>query len=148
MKNHIYYNNMGIAKIIGKNDRFVKIQVIDSQMVVVTPHKELGRLTRPILSVREANKLITFITSPFDGLVEERTWNRRYRDNMEKIKLGDAFETAKVFRELSFLKNTQDLSFGERKMLDYSKRLLYDELSVVFDNSNRLKVLFQREEMI
>jgi CarD family transcriptional regulator, regulator of rRNA transcription len=62
--------------------------------------------------------------------VEGQTWNRRYREYMEKIKTGSVFEIAEVLRDLSLLKYDKDLSFGERKMLDTAKNLLVKELAV------------------
>jgi CarD family transcriptional regulator len=62
--------------------------------------------------------------------VEHQTWNRRYRDYMEKIKTGSLFHVAEVLRDLTLLKLDKDLSFGERKMLDTAKNLLVKELSI------------------
>ena len=58
------------------------------------------------------------------------TWNRRYREYMEKIKTGSVFEIAEVLRDLYLLKFDKDLSFGERKMLDTARNLLIKELSL------------------
>jgi CarD family transcriptional regulator len=60
-----------------------------------------------------------------------QTWNRRYRDYMDKIKTGSLFRVAEVLRDLTHLKTEKDLSFGERKMLDTAKNLLIKELSLV-----------------
>ena len=62
--------------------------------------------------------------------VEGQTWNRRYREYMEKIKTGSVFEIAEVLRDLYLLKGDKDLSFGERKMLDTARALLIKELSL------------------
>ena len=62
--------------------------------------------------------------------VEGQTWNRRYREYMEKIKTGSVFEIAEVLRDLYLLKFDKDLSFGERKMLDTARNLLIKELSL------------------
>ena len=37
---------------------------------------------------------------------------------MDKIKTGSLYEVAEVFRDLSLLKLSKDLSFGERKLYD------------------------------
>ena len=62
--------------------------------------------------------------------VDATTWNRRYREYMEKIKGGDILKLAAVLRDLSRLKGDKDLSFGERKMLDTVRGLLIKELSL------------------
>ena len=62
--------------------------------------------------------------------VDSTTWNRRYREYMEKIKTGSVFEIAAVLRDLYLLKYDKDLSFGERKMLDTARSLLVKELAI------------------
>ena len=62
-----------------------------------------------------------------------QTWNRRYRDYMEKIKTGSVHEVAAVLRDLFLLSVDKDLSYGERKMLDTAKGLLVKELSLAQD---------------
>ena len=56
--------------------------------------------------------------------LDNQTWNRRYREYMEKIKTGSVFEIAGVLRDLYLLQSDKDLSFGEKKMLDTAKALL------------------------
>ena len=65
-----------------------------------------------------------------DVKVTAQTWNRRYREYMEKIKTGSVFEVAVVLRDLFLLKEDKDLSYGERKMLDTAKNLLVKEFSL------------------
>ena len=62
--------------------------------------------------------------------VEGQTWNRRYREYMEKIKTGSVFEIAEVLRDLCVLRMTKELSFGERKMLETARGLLIKELAL------------------
>lgn len=61
--------------------------------------------------------------------VDNQTWNRRYREYMEKIKSGSAFEIAEVLRDLNILKRGKELSFGERKMYDTARNLLVNEIA-------------------
>ena len=46
------------------------------------------------------------------------------------IKTGSVFEIAEVMRDLSVLRATKDLSFGERKMLETARGLLIKELAI------------------
>jgi len=48
-------------------------------------------------------------------VVEQTTWNRRYREYMEKIKTGSIVEIGEVVRDLCVLRQDKILSFGERK---------------------------------
>ena len=61
---------------------------------------------------------------------DHQTWNRRYREYMEKIKTGSLYEIAEVLRDLYLLKHEKELSFGERKMLDTAKSLIVKEISI------------------
>jgi CarD family transcriptional regulator len=61
---------------------------------------------------------------------EDKTWNRRYRAYMDKLKTGSVHEIARVMRDLYRLKGDKDLSYGERKMLDQARNLLVKELSL------------------
>jgi CarD family transcriptional regulator len=64
---------------------------------------------------------------------DNQTWNRRYREYMDKIKTGSIYDVAEVFRDLFQLKLEKDLSFGERKLLDTAQNLLVQELSMAKD---------------
>ena len=78
--------------------------------------------------------------------VEGQTWNRRYREYMDKIKTGSVFEIAEVLRDLSLLKATKDLSFGERKMLDTARTLLVKELAIA-KGTKELKIEQELEKI-
>jgi len=62
-------------------------------------------------------------------------WNRRYRENMVRLKSGDVMEVAAVVRGLLRRDKEKGLSTGERKMLHSAKQILFSELSVVLSMS-------------
>lgn len=71
----------------------------------------------------------------FDILGEEETqtdlnWNKRYRENMDKMKTGDIYEVADVVRNLSYKQKEKGLSTGEKKMLINAKQILVSELAL------------------
>jgi CarD family transcriptional regulator len=59
-----------------------------------------------------------------------KIWNRRYRDNMEKLKTGKINHVAEVVRDLMRVDNEKRLSTGERKMLTNAKQILISELTL------------------
>lgn len=65
-----------------------------------------------------------------DETISTATWNRRYREYMEKIRSGSLIEIATVLRNLCLLRNDKDLSYGERNMLGTARALLVQELFV------------------
>jgi CarD family transcriptional regulator len=60
-------------------------------------------------------------------------WNRRYRENMEKLKTGDIFNVAEVVRNLMRTEREKKLSTGEKKMLTSAKQILISEIILVKD---------------
>lgn len=58
-------------------------------------------------------------------------WNARYRENLEKLRLGELEGIAEVFRDLYTLDLDRGLSMAEKKLLHSSKKMLISELSVV-----------------
>ncbi|MCG8481725.1 MAG: CarD family transcriptional regulator, partial [Clostridia bacterium] len=67
-------------------------------------------------------------------------WNRRYRENMDKLKSGNIFEVAMVVRNLMLADREKGLSTGERKMLTNAKQILISEL-VLARNSDEKTVV-------
>jgi CarD family transcriptional regulator len=65
-----------------------------------------------------------------DVIIDKQTWNKRYKEYLDRIKTGSVFEIARVLRDLFILKYDKVLSFGERKMMDTAKNLLIKEMSV------------------
>ena len=55
-------------------------------------------------------------------------WNKRYRENMSKIKSGSIYEVADVVRILMIREREKGLSTGERKMLNSARQILISEL--------------------
>ena len=96
-------------------------------MVPVSNVKNVG--IRPLIGNKEIEKVFSILRQR-DIHVDNQTWNRRYREYMEKIKSGNASEIAEVLRDLNILKRGKELSFGERKMYDTAKNLLMNEISI------------------
>lgn len=58
-------------------------------------------------------------------------WNRRYRENMDRLKSGDLYEVARVIKSLSLREREHGLSTGERKLLHSAKQILISELVLI-----------------
>ena len=84
---------------------------------------------RDVISETEIPKVYEVMKTEREEPLENQKWNRRYREYMDKIKTGSLYEVAEVFRDLSLLKLSKDLSFGERKLYDTAQALLVSELS-------------------
>lgn len=117
-------------EIMGKKHVFYSIQILESGMKIMIPRDNVDSVgLRPIISREEAGKVIGILKET-NVKIDNQTWNRRYREYMEKIKTGSVYEIAEVLRDLFLLKVDKELSFGERKMLDTARSLLLKELSL------------------
>ncbi|MEQ1875755.1 MAG: CarD family transcriptional regulator [Bdellovibrionia bacterium] len=117
-------------EILGKAHTFYTIEILDSGMKILVPRDNVKSVgLRPIISKQEANQVLSILKLK-NVKIDNQTWNRRYREYMEKIKTGSVFEIAEVLRDLFLLKVDKELSFGERKMLDTARSLLIKELTL------------------
>ena len=113
----------------GEKHDFYIMKVLENGMVIMIPISNVESVgLRDIINQKEIPKVYDVMKVRTDG-VPAQTWNRRYREYMDKIKTGSLYDVAEVFRDLSLLKLTKDLSFGERKLFDTAQVLLVRELS-------------------
>jgi CarD family transcriptional regulator len=114
----------------GEKHDFYILKVLENGMVIMIPIRNVESVgLRCLIDVKEIPKVYAVMKTKRELLVDNQTWNRRYREYMEKIKTGSLFDVAEVFRDLFRLKLTKDLSFGERKLYDTAQVLLVKELS-------------------
>lgn len=93
-------------------------------MVPTAKAEEIG--VRSIIDKSSAEKVFRVLES--DETEMSMNWNKRYRDNMDKMKSGDIYKVADVVRNLSFKQKEKGLSTGEKKMLNNAKQILVSEL--------------------
>ena len=55
-------------------------------------------------------------------------WNKRYQENLQRLKSGDLREVSRVIKGLMTRDTQRGLSTGERKMLQTAKRILISEI--------------------
>ncbi len=114
----------------GVDQSFYVMRILDNDMTIMIPTANSDNVgLRAIISADEVDKVITILKER-DITITPQTWNRRYRDYMDKIKTGSVFEVSVVLRDLYLLRADKDLSYGERKMLDTAKNLLIKEISL------------------
>ncbi len=87
---------------------------------------------RGVISPDECHRVIESFKSLED--VEESTnWNRRNRENLEKMRSGNVFEIASVIKSLLKREEKKSLSSSEKKMLGTSMQILVSELALASD---------------
>ena len=118
-------------QIVGKIQTFYILRILDNGMTIMIPQDNVEAVRlRGVIRKIEVPKVI-HILKDRDVTIDNQTWNRRYREYMEKINTGSIYEIAEVLRDLHLLKAEKELSFGERKIMDMAKNLLVKELAIV-----------------
>jgi len=116
--------------VAGIDQAFYVMKILDNDMKIMIPTASSDNVgLRAIISKKEVETVLEILRDR-DSKIGTQTWNRRYRDYMEKIKTGSIHEVASVLRDLYLLSVDKDLSYGERKMMDTAKNLLVTEISL------------------
>lgn len=134
-------------EVAGLHQQFYIMRLLDTDMIIMIPTRNAQNIGLRTVIDCEAVAEIFDILKERPTRLNHQTWNRRYRDYMEKIKTGSLFRVAEVLRDLTLLKSEKELSFGERKMLDTAKNLLVKELSLV-NNKKEDEIEAQLQEIL
>jgi CarD family transcriptional regulator len=115
----------------GETHNYYILRIIDNDMTIMVPVANASQVGLRRLISRER------VTSVYDLLGEKRvgsltisSWSRRQREYHEKIKTNNPMEVAQVLRELYLIRESKELSYGEKKVLDLARRLLVKELAL------------------
>lgn len=120
-----------------KQDYYVVRMPVGDMMVMIPTHNIDGIGIREIINTNEVEKVYEILS---DHRADSTSnWNKRYRENMAKIKSGNIYEVADVVRSLMLREKEKCLSTGERKMLNSAKQILISEL-ILARNMNQTEV--------
>ena len=116
-----------IQRVDGKKREYYILKLPNGDMKVKIPVEAVDKVgVRPIISADEAERVLCAI--PDIEINMTANWNKRYRENMEKLKTGNLIEVASVIKGLLLKDREKGLSTGERKMLHSAKQILISEI--------------------
>ncbi len=119
-------------QILGEIRKYYILKVPCGDMKIMIPIERSNNIgVRAIISVEKINEVIHVLSA--DSTEMSNNWNRRYRENMDKLKTGDIFNVAEVVRNLMRTDKEKKLSTGEKKMLSNAKQILISEFILVKD---------------
>lgn len=119
-------------KVLGESAKYYAIEMPVGGIKIMIPVKNADATgLRYVVPKKTAELVIEKLKEPVSE--NETSWNRRYRENFERVKSGDVFEVAKVVKVLSLREVKKGLSTGEKKMLYESKQILLSELVLSLD---------------
>lgn len=112
--------------ILGEKQNYYIIKMPGEVKVMVPISKAEDVGVRSIIGKEEAGKVLQVLEANETEM--PNNWNKRYKENMDKMKSGDIYEVADVVRNLSYKQKEKGLSTGEKKMLNNAKQILVSEL--------------------
>ena len=117
-------------RIAGQKRQYYVFCLPVGELVLKFPTESCGLIGIRDLSTRE--EIEALIASIPDLPVDTTpNWNRRYRENMERLKSGNLTEVARVIKTLMWRDQARGLSNGERKMLHGAKQIFLSEVVLV-----------------
>jgi len=120
----------------GVNKRFFLLRALGAEMCILIPEDKIEHAgLRHVVDVQTAERILALLKEPdvvnkVENNHNKQSWNRRFREYMERIKTGNTEQIAEVLRTLSSVGLTKCLSFGEKRILNTSKALLAQEIAV------------------
>lgn len=120
------------VEILGETKEYYLLRVPCGDMEVMIPVDSCDDIgVRPVVTREEIDEAISVLggeSTPMSG-----NWNKRYRENMNKIKSGNILSVAEVVRNLTRNDRRNSLSAGEKKMLSNARKVLQSEIMLVKD---------------
>lgn len=115
---------------LGQLERYYILRMPYGEMKVMIPVSKVDHLgIRETIPRGSVNRVLEILRDEKERMND--SWNKRYRDNLDKLKGGDIYQVADVVGELLYYEREKGLSTGERKMYDTAKHILVSELLLV-----------------
>ncbi|HHZ02813.1 MAG TPA: CarD family transcriptional regulator [Tissierellia bacterium] len=126
---------MESKEILGEVKNYYVLKMPIGEMKLMIPVDNVDNIgLRNIIDVESVEKVYDILRQKAE--INDSNWNKRYRDNLTKMKTGDIFEVAKVVRDLTYRDREKGLSTGEKKMLVSAKQMLISEIALSTDMSS------------
>jgi CarD family transcriptional regulator len=122
--------NIEEKEVLGETRAYYILRIPYGNLQVMVPVQGSDAAgLRPIVSdevVEEVLGVLSAASTPMD-----ENWNRRYRENMDKLRSGDPAKVAEVIRNLMRVEREKRLSTGEKKLLANARQILASEIVLV-----------------
>ena len=130
-------------KILGENRTYYILRVPFGDMKIMIPcdcTETVG--VREVINESEIGHVAEILRE--DSTEMPGNWNRRYRDNMDKLRSGELPQICEVVRNLMRVDRLRKLSTGEKKLLTNAKQILVSELILASEkNIDEVTVLIE-----
>lgn len=119
-------------EILGQVKDYYILNISCGGMGLMLPVDSCDKIgVRPIVSEVELLRAVSILGEESTKMADN--WNKRQRENMEKLKTGKIEITAEIVRNLTRIDRDRKLSAGEKKMLSNARRIFVSEVMLVKD---------------
>lgn len=120
---------MESKEILGVIKSYYVLKMPIGEMKLMIPVDNVNNIgLRNIIELDSVEKVYDILKQ--GAVLNDSNWNKRYRDNLIKMKTGDIFAVAQVVRDLTYRDREKGLSTGEKKMLVSAKQMLISEIAL------------------
>lgn len=141
----VVYPGHGVAEIVrlvtrvlgGMTTDFFELKFLSKEMTILVPVRNAIVVgVRPLSSLRGVEDVLALLQQANESAYNEAAalnWNKRNKEYQGKIRTGDLKEICEIYRDLKYIENFKDLSFGEKTLLNQAEALLVEEIALVND---------------
>ncbi len=124
-------------EVMGEKQSYYVLKIPTTEMKLMVPVEKAESIgVRPVISPSDIEKLFNKVKGEDEE--ESDNWNKRYRENLSKIKTGNIVEVAKVVKSLAHREMDKPLSTCEKKMLPNARHILVSELVLATDDKEEV----------
>ena len=136
VNDEIVYSGHGVGvikkkehkEIFGKMQDFYTVQIMGNKMKIFIPSEALNRLgVRKIHTSKEIEAIIKNLKV---SKIQRTEWKTQYNKHLENLKTGEFEKLCQTLGQLSQLRPSQQLSYGERRMQEFAREQLANEISL------------------
>jgi len=125
-------------KKVGENTiQFLTLNFVFKEMTILVPTYNVATIgIRYPSSEQDVNTAIHELSKKPEKMLDSidftpSGWNRRHKEYQLKIQMGKLVEVAKIYRDLMYIAQQKDLSFGERVVLQTTEELIAQEIQII-----------------
>lgn len=117
-------------EILGEMHEYFILSLVIKNLMLMVPKKTVENSgLRMVCEEQQIEHALQILGNEQSDMSD--SWNKRYRDNMDRLKTGDINEISEVVRDLEIRNHVRGLSTGEKRMLGDAKLVLASEISMV-----------------
>ncbi len=133
----VVYPNHGVGTIENvslrffgsQQERFYLLRLFPNSMTVMVPFSHVGDVgLRKVTKCSEIARVLSYLANGLSCCTHD--WKDRFKENSERMRVGNLLEIAEVFKTLASIQQEKPLSFREKKMLERARSMIILETSI------------------